>query len=774
MFERLRRRIPPDGLWLSRDGLETLTDGSAFMVGIAVSGILVYVNPETRRVLGGRRPESLVGRSIFDLVHPDDLERERALIAAIESTGTPLPWTTMRLVDLDGRSLEQEVSAAPVHYLGHAAVLFVGRDLGDQRRALDALQQSESRYQTLAAAAPVAIYRLDSEGRFIYMNQRWSELTGIPIDEAMGRNWLELVSPVGKERAIEIWRNVVAGPGEYRGEHELGHRDGTPLQILTHVVSEKDSSGRILGWVGTLIDVTAVKAAELALADSEERLRVAFEAANMASWDVDLESGRVTWSANAPRVLGVAPDQLAPDARALWTLIRPEEVSFRKGSARESFERGEPFEVEARFARRSPVPRWLLIRGQGHEPGGGRGRRVVGVVADVTARRQLAAEHARLEQKLLEAQRLESLGLLAGGVAHDFNNLLVGILGNAELALARTPDGSPVRGLVEEIRSAGMRAAELVNQILAYSGHGPLICVSVDLADLVRETLALLRGLLSAPARIDLEPAADPPVVDGDMTQLRQVLMNLLTNACESLPETGGRVTVRFARLPASLTGDASVPARVALEVADTGCGMSPQTRARIFDPFFTTRASGRGLGLAVVHGIVRAHGGSIEVDSEPGAGTRMRVVLPAGVLPSSRPIEPSPPARVPDARGGLVLVIDDERAVREVARLALESAGHRVLVAGDAAEALRLVSDHAESITAIVLDLTLGPESSESVLAEIRSRALTLPVILTSGYPEEEAVGRLAELGVAAFVQKPFTPARLAEGVARVIAARG
>jgi CheY-like chemotaxis protein len=327
--------------------------------------------------------------------------------------------------------------------------------------------------------------------------------------------------------------------------------------------------------------------------------------------------------------------------------------------------------------------------------------------------------------------------------------------------------------MVEEIRASGVRAAELAHQILAYSGHGPLVCAATDLAELARETLTLLRASLPPGAELALEPALDPPIVDGDVTQLRQVLMNLLSNACESLPESGGRVTVRFARLEASTSGDASIPERVAVEVADTGCGMNPQTRARIFDPFFTTRASGRGLGLAVVHGIVRAHGGSIEVDSLPGAGTRMRVVLPAGSLPAVQPVDPPAPASVPDARGALVLVIDDERAVREVARLALESAGHRVLLAADAAQARQLVTEHAGAIEAVILDLTLGSESSESVLAEIRRRARTLPVILTSGYPEEEALGRLAELGVAAFVQKPFTPARLAEGVARVLATR-
>jgi PAS domain S-box-containing protein len=604
------------------------------------------------------------------------------------------------------------------------------------------------------------------------LNERWSELLGIPVEEALGRSWVELVSDEGKPLAAEVWRRIVAGPGEYRAEHQLRRRAGDILHVLSQVAPERDARGVVVGWVGTLTDLTDLKHAEFALADSEERLRVALEAAGMASWDADLESARIQWSPNAGSVLGMPDAELPRTGQEGWRLIQPGEVVHRMGNARESLERREPFEIELRVARDGEEPRWILVRGQGRAADSNRGRRVVGVVADVTARHRLAAEREALENERRESQRLESLGLLAGGVAHDFNNLLVGILGNAELALTRLAEEAPVRPLIEELRAAAARAADLAHQILAYSGRGALQSGPVDVAELARDTLALLRPSLPPTARLHLECPTEPQPVAGDVTQLQQVLMNLVTNGCESLDERGGDVTIRISRRSES-EPEGTASDWIALEVADTGCGMDPQTRARIFDPFFTTRTTGRGLGLAVVHGIVRAHGGSIDVDSALGEGTRMRLRLPASRAPRAKEVLSSVPGVAPVVASALVLVVDDERAVRGVARLALEAAGHRVLVAANGEEASALLKEHAAEIGAIVLDLTLGRESSESVLTEIRARASDVPVLVTSGYPQEEAIARLSALGVCAFVQKPFTPAQLVESIGCALAGR-
>ena len=773
MFERLRRRPAIGGLQFDSASLLGLATVSPNLVAIAVDGTLVFANPAAEAFLCSGARGVLAGRPVLDLIHADDRAGARELLARIRETGQAPVWTGVRLITADGRPLELEVSATPVEFGGERAVMIVGRDDREVRRAVAALKESERRYQSLAAAAPVAIYRLDAAGTCVYLNRRFTELTGIPTEEAIGRSWLDLVSDKSKTFAHEAWRRIVAGPGEVRAETKVRHRDGSTLQVLTQVVAETDADGQVIGWVGTLTDLTDLKVVELALARSEERLRFALQAASMVSWEADLDAGRVDWSEGAATVLGLPDGALPSEIDRALSLIGPEAVTFRSGSARESLEHGEPFEIEVRFAAEDAAPHWILVRGQARAMGSRGERRIVGVIADVTARREIEAERAALEQKLVESQRLESLGLLAGGVAHDFNNLLVGILGNAELALSRLTRDAPARALVEGIRDAGVRAAELAHQILAYSGRGPMARQPVDLAELARDSLGLLHASLPPNARVSVEAPDRLPFVEGDPTQLRQVLMNLLLNAGESLPKDGGEVRVRLEHLALPTTDDSAPMDWLVLDVVDTGVGMDALTRARIFDPFYTTRASGRGLGLAVVHGIVRAHGGSIEVESDPGRGTRMRVLLPAVAAVAAARAVPVASNVIAEVESALVLVVDDERAVREVMRLVLESAGHRVLLAANAAEARAEVEAHGCAIGAIVLDLTLGPETSEDVLAEIRARSADVPVLVMSGYPEAEAMARLASLGVSAFVQKPFTPTRLTAGVARALSER-
>ncbi len=776
MFERLRRRAAKPALEFDSTSVLRLASVSPNLVAIAIDGRLVVAYTAAERVVGESTTGGLVGRALLELVHAEHRERASALLEQGRATGQAEAWTGVRLVTLDSRPIDLDVSFTSVSLRGQRAVIVNGRDDRQARRAQVALIESERRYQSLIAAAPVAIYRLDAEGRCIYLNPRWSELTGIPLEEALGRRWFDFVPDERKAAAREVWSRIANAPGTYSLEQTVHHRDGSRIQIFTRVVSETDADGRVIGWVGTLTDLTDLKETRAALARSEERLRLALQAASMVTWGFDVASGRIEWSENADAVLGVPEGTLPSDIETARRLMPPRDVVFRSGSARDSIALGEPFELEARLLLPGAEPRWILARGQAHRGGSGERRRVVGVVVDFTARRHDADERAQLEQKLVEAQRLESLGLLAGGVAHDFNNLLVGILGNAELALTRLADDAPAKALVAEVRDAGVRAGELARQSLTYSGSEPRSSQPVDLVELARDTLALLRLTLPHGAHLDVATPETPAFVAGDPTQLRQVLMNLVINACEALVAGAGEVQISIAPLAVAAPDEDGAPpaAFIALDVRDTGIGMDAQTRARIFDPFYTTRASGRGLGLAVVHGIVRSHGGAIEVESEPGAGTRMRVLLPAlsqHALPAQpAPVRPGAHASAP-VGSALVLVVDDERSVREVVRLTLESAGHRVLLAGNAADAHALLAAHGADVGAILLDLSLGPESSERLLAEIRAHSSAVPVLLTSGFPEEEAIGRLARLGVSAFVQKPFSPARLNAAIARVLA---
>jgi two-component system, cell cycle sensor histidine kinase and response regulator CckA len=407
-----------------------------------------------------------------------------------------------------------------------------------------------------------------------------------------------------------------------------------------------------------------------------------------------------------------------------------------------------------------------------------------GVARDVTARKNaeqevLRAEEERrkLELSVLQAQKLESLGVLAGGIAHDFNNLLTTILGNADLAAAELPPDSPVRGLIDDIELATRRAADLCRQMLAYSGKGRFVIQPISFNELVSEMGQLLSVSTSKKATLTHDFAADLPTVMADATQIRQVVMNLITNASEAIGDREGTITLRTGALScnrdyfADAIGDSGrhLPGRYAfVEVSDTGAGMNAETMGRIFDPFFSTKFAGRGLGLAAVLGIVRGHKGAVKVRSVPGKGTTFRVLFPAHVAGTDSGQLASEVASelgstissvaAGDFRGdGLVLIAEDEAAVRAVARNILERAGFRGLAAGDGREALDLYKQHGREIRLVVLDMTMPHLDGEACFLAIRELDPDAKIVLTSGYSEQEVVAHFVGKGLAGFVQKPY-----------------
>ena len=398
------------------------------------------------------------------------------------------------------------------------------------------------------------------------------------------------------------------------------------------------------------------------------------------------------------------------------------------------------------------------------------GDRAVGVgFFDLTERRRFEEERRDVSQRMQHAQKLESLGILAGGIAHDFNNLLAGIMGNSSLALLELPESSPVRPLLDRIEATARVASDLTRQMLAYSGRGRFVIEPLDLSALVEEMVRLLDVTLSDRAVVRYEFAPGLPLIEADASQVRQVVMNLVTNASDAVQGTSGSITVRtgLQRVDRSYTegywfNDGFAPGEyVYIEVSDTGAGMSPATQARLFDPFFTTKATGRGLGMAAVLGIVRGHNGAIKVYSEPGKGTTMKALFPVAVR-----VEPSDEhAPIESARpmaGALVLVVDDEETVRNIACRVLEREGCRTLSAADGREALRVFEAHADDIDLVLLDLTMPYLDGSEVFRAVRGIRPELPVILTSGYNEQDTMARFAGKGLAGFLQKPWTAREL------------
>ena len=420
---------------------------------------------------------------------------------------------------------------------------------------------------------------------------------------------------------------------------------------------------------------------------------------------------------------------------------------------------------------------WIWVETSGRPVGSpelGSAREIVLVVRDVTDRKRAEEENARLVVQMLHAQKLESLGLLAGGIAHDFNNLLTSVLGNANLARGGLPPDSPVHKRLKHIETAARRAAEMAGQMLAYSGQGRFVVCRVDLSAVVREMASLLRSSIQKTCALDLRLADALPAIEADASQVQQVVMNLITNAAEAIGEQFGTITLRTERVAAGraildgfhMADGLPEGTYVRLEVSDTGCGMTEETRSRMFDPFFTTKFTGRGLGLAAVLGIVRSHRGTIKVVSAPGEGTSFVVLFPAtaGQATEVGPQRGSGAERLPVS--GAILVVDDEESVREVAVSMLREMGLSVVTARDGLEAVEVFRAQCGCIRLVLLDMTMPRMNGEATLKEIRRIRSDVPVILSSGYALQTQEARLAEIGASRFIQKPYTMSDLADAV--------
>jgi PAS domain S-box-containing protein len=405
------------------------------------------------------------------------------------------------------------------------------------------------------------------------------------------------------------------------------------------------------------------------------------------------------------------------------------------------------------------------------------GVRIIAFCRDITARRRAENERRVFERRLQETQKLESLGVLAGGIAHDFNNLLTGILGNATVAATQIDAASPLRALLAQIETAATRAANLCQQMLAYAGKGRFLVRRLDLNNVVRETTQLLRGSITKHAALQAELASELPPIMADAMQMRQIITNLVINAAEALAERPGSIDISTRVVCASAEdlagahlGPEILPGDyLALEVRDTGIGMSPEVQARIFDPFFTTKFTGRGLGLAAVLGIVRGHHGALKVESEEGVGTRFVVLLPVadGAAETTAAVAGNDEEW---QSSGKILVIDDEEILRTTTAAMLELFGLTPVCAEDGFAGVEAFAAAPDDVRLILLDLTMPNLDGLQTLERIRDLRRDAPILLMSGFTEQEVARRFAGHELSGFLQKPFKLSTLREKLAEIL----
>jgi PAS domain S-box-containing protein len=490
------------------------------------------------------------------------------------------------------------------------------------------------------------------------------------------------------------------------------------------------------------------------LREIDQRYRFVVEGMNDYALYTVGPTGQVTsWNAGAERLLGYSESEIV--GQNCSRFFTPEDLRDGVNTRLiELAERDGWTETEGWQTRRDGT-RFLSVTVTARM--GEEGSREYGkLLHDVTTERKTA-------ESVMQAQKLESIGVLAGGIAHDFNNLLTGILGNVSLALLGLDVHDPTRPLLEKAEQSSVKAAALVTQLLSYAGKGIIAVSRFDLSKLVGELAPLLDSSIPRTVRLVVSPNSKLPWIEADVSALQQIVMNLIINAAESIGPEGGTVNVALGTSPVHAGGVDDVY----MEVRDTGCGMDEATKQRIFDPFFTTKATGRGLGLSAVSGLVRRLNGKMEVKSAPGEGTRFRVSFPG--VPAEVQAEKVAPRSVAGGTG-TILVVDDDAPIRNLVRAILERYGYSVLVAENGQEGLDVFRDHADHIAAVLLDLTMPVMGGAEAFKHMTRIRPDIPIIVSTGFGETGVEGQFVGC-LAGIIQKPYSASELAEKVGAVLA---
>jgi PAS domain S-box-containing protein len=630
--------------------------------------------------------------------------------------------------------------------------MLIVRDRSEQVEMLKTLNACEEKIEAAFHISPdvICLSRL-SDGAYDQINQRFTEFMGYQPEEVIGTTSIDLSIWKNTEDRNEFVRQLQDNGLVENMEVEFISKDGT---VKVGLVSARISNPSEEAQVYSIVrDITERK-------KTAEDLKLMSFALDHISEEVHLSDGHgrfVYVNQQACKALGYKKDELV---KKMITDIDPSVTPVFLEASRRDLIDLKTLTHESTQMRRDGSTYPVEIT-ENHFEYAGHNYSLT-LVRDIAERKRNEEVRRQFEKRMMEAQKLESLEVLAGGVAHDFNNLLAAIMGHAELTKRRLPPDSKAIKNLYQIEQAAERAADLAKQMLAYSGKGKIFVETVDLNQLLEEILPMLR--VSVPQNIDvqLNPGRFTAGVDVDATQIRQIIMNLILNASEAIGDASGTISITTDCIQCSadflkhvwLNKNLSAGLYVSLEVNDDGCGMNEETLSKLFDPFFTTKFTGRGLGLSAVLGILRGHKGAFKVESEEGQGTLFKVLLPA----SKKVIAVANlPEIEDDWQGkGTVLLVDDEAAVRRSCAALLEELGFTAITAYDGLQALDVFMDHPE-ICFVLLDLTMPKLNGEKCFYELRKICPDIQVIMSSGYSESEIEEKLGGKGLAGFLQKPY-----------------
>jgi two-component system, cell cycle sensor histidine kinase and response regulator CckA len=725
------------------------------------------VNPACSETLGYSEAE-LVARPFVDFIHPEDRQTTLDEMKRQLEIGHSLNFEN-RYICKDGSI--RWLSWRAIYNKDDCTTYATANDVTERKLIESQLSASEERYRAIINAFDGVIYICAPDYTITYMNDR--------LIERLGRNAVGETCFKALHDLDDICPSCV-NDRVFKGEvvklEVKSPKDGHWYYVVNSPIYKADGT---VSKQAMIHDITGLKKAEEDVRHIKQQYDNLVSKIAVGVYTLhSVPDGSFALDYVSPRMaemLDVSVESLLADARSFFQIIHPDDLDSFVRLNEEGIRHQQPFHWDGRILVEEAV-KWLHFQSSPEALENGD---VLwhGVITDITERKLAEEERLRLERLFFHAQKLESLGVLAGGIAHDFNNILMAIIGNADLAMMLLNEESPVLENLRRIAQAATRAADLTKQMLAYSGKGRFVLEDLDLNHLVDKMQPLLEISISKKAVLMLNLHEQLPPVEADAAQMHQIIMNLVINASEALEDNSGLISITTGCLDCDRNYLKEVWSEekmsegqyVCLEVADTGCGMDKNTMAKLFDPFFTTKFTGRGLGMAAVQGIVKGHKGSIKVFSEKGQGTTFKILLPASNRTASLVTQEVNLGTESWKGSGVVLLVDDEDAVRSIGAKMLEELGFTPIRANDGLEAISIFQK-TPGIALVILDLTMPRMDGVQCFRELRLLDPGLKIIMSSGYNELEVTERFIGEGLSGFLQKPYKLSELREAIRKVV----
>jgi two-component system cell cycle sensor histidine kinase/response regulator CckA len=730
-------------------------------------------NPGAEQIFGYTRDEA-VGENLDDLIsRADVVDEAKAITEKVMSGQYLFPLETVRYRK-DGTPVDVVVASSPIQIDGELyGAVGVYTDITDRKRAEEALREGEEKFRLTVESAPdlVTLSRTE-DGRYLYVNNGFCRITGYSREEAIGKTPFNLglyVDPVDRKKFLDILKKK-GSVDAY--ELQFRVKGGQVLDLLL--------SGRIFRYgeedclVAVTKDITQFKEAQRKILESEKQYRDLFNSVSDLIYTQDLEGRFLSANRAMTEIFDREPEEII--GHSTTDFMKPEFRPLFYTEYLEAIKKQGHCEGITSYLARDGRKVYLEYRSRLISPEEGEPY-ITGIGRDVTERILAEREIKKLNRQMLQAQKMEAVGTLAGGIAHDFNNLLQGILGYTQMLIITKDGDDPDVAKLEQIEKTAYRASELTRQLLAFSRKVESNLKPVDLNQEVRQVRDLLERTIPKMITLELHLEEELNVIHADPAQLEQVIMNLAVNARDAMPD-GGKLVLETENVTLDKEYcEAHLGARpgrkVLLSISDTGQGMDRETLEHIFEPFFTTKGvgSGTGLGLAMVYGIIKSHGGYIMCYSERGEGTTFKIYLPVMQGDQAEAeTETKRNAAVPEGGSETILLVDDEEILRDIGKDILEKFGYTVILAADGESALELYRENPEGISLVILDIVMPGMGGKRCLEEILKVNPRAKVVIASGYSINGRAKEVLDGGARSFIRKPYELKQMLGEVRKVL----